>query len=231
MARKGYPFSIRDERYGSKLISSLFAVPLSLGASFLFSSLDGESNLNNSDTFELFKEKHLTLRYIIINILAILCPVAGMITYTFLDWWMFFSILIFGTIGVLFSTSSQIFVDKIRIYYIYDKMTYTEQIDKCKSLLKILMFFNIVYLILSTYPFISMILYCIFGEYGVISGIYLIFWNGGLLPGLMMLFSGFMCLLSFMPLYETYNAFKHFDEYIAENPSIKNIMKQKKMIG
>lgn len=222
MARKGYPFSSRDVRYGTNLISSLFAVPISAVASSLLSS-SGGGNYDNPYKFELFKDKYLRLKYILYSICAILCPIAGMITFTFVDWWMFCSILLFSILGIVFLIPSTSFVEKVKRYYIYDKETYPVQVGKCKSLLKMLIGFNIVYLILTTYPFISMILYAFFGVCEDINGIYLSFWDGGPFPLLMIFFVLFICLLSFMPLHDAYKAFKHFDEYIAENPSIIKI--------
>lgn len=86
-----------------------------------------------------------------------LCPIAGYITYVYADWWLFFSIFVFGGIGLIISSVTLLFdTDFSNGKYLYKDEIETMTI-KCQEILKLHKIFTILSTVLNLYPFIFIV--------------------------------------------------------------------------
>lgn len=89
----------------NKKMTSLVSKTMAYGMMAPFAALDSMSSSNNfsyipRDPKHYNPKKHKN-GIIIGGILALLCPIVGFITFHYFDWFMFFSVLLFGGIEVL----------------------------------------------------------------------------------------------------------------------------------
>lgn len=89
----------------NKKMTSLVSKTMAFGMLAPFAALDGMSSSNHS-SYIPGEPKHYNPKkhkngIIIGGILALLCPIVGFITFHYFDWFMFFSVLLFGGIEVL----------------------------------------------------------------------------------------------------------------------------------
>lgn len=148
-------YSKSSVKSGSKLITNTILGGLGListiGAAIADSSID-------SPAADDFKEKHFSAikqrrKLIIGGILALLCPVAGFITFQYAYWWMFCSVLLFGFIELLIIFSITTVEGHIsnEINYIYENEI--ESTTKaCKTNRIILRVLTILLFVLNLYP-------------------------------------------------------------------------------
>ncbi len=150
---------------GSRMLTNLLFGGLgliALGGQSLFKAIeDTSSNFSLlSDDIKTSKKEHFNpkrqkTRFLILGIIALLCPIIGFCTYEFADWWMFFSVLVFGSIETTVCALNLPSRD-ISKYINKDEQELVE--TKCKSNLKILRAFLIMLLILNLYPIVLLIL-------------------------------------------------------------------------
>lgn len=148
-------YSKSSGKSGSKLITNAILGGLGListiGAAIADSSIDTPAAND-------FKEKHFSpikqrRKLIIGGILALLCPVAGFITFQYAYWWMFSSVLLFGFIELLIIFSITTVEGHIsnEINYIYENEI--ESTTKaCKTNRIILRVLTILLFVLNLYP-------------------------------------------------------------------------------
>lgn len=89
----------------NKKMTSLVSKTMAYGMLAPFAALDGMSSSNHS-SYIPGEPKHYNPKkhkngIIIGGILALLCPIVGFITFHYFDWFMFFSVILFGGIEVL----------------------------------------------------------------------------------------------------------------------------------
>ena len=86
-------------------MTSLVSKTMAFGMLAPFAALDGMSNSNHSSYIpgepKHYNPKKHKIGIIICGILLILCPIVGIITFLEADWYMFFSIFVFGFIEIL----------------------------------------------------------------------------------------------------------------------------------
>lgn len=156
--RKNGMYSKSSMKSGSKILSdSIF-----LGLGLL--SLAGKAITdiaNNSPTSTITKEIHFSpkkqrRKFIIYAILAILCPIAGCLTYIFADWFMFFSVVFWGFIEICICTYFFLATEKHapdldKIYYIYEDEKDTVS-KECEINLQLFKIPSIILFVLNLYP-------------------------------------------------------------------------------
>ena len=220
MSRNNYPFKKRDIDFGLKLISTLFIIPLGLCA--LASTKSSTTNRNNYNVTNQPHNLHinsLKKYYITWGILALFCPIVGIITYYFADWWMMASFILFSTIELLILVRLDDYPNKLRDIYIFDKKNIQSQIKTCKSIATFLKWIGIITFILNFYP----IVFLVFDMLNYSCG-----WDGGTFFGLSLWTLVFILYFKFHLINLAYGTCKNFDTLITENNSYKQILNELK---
>lgn len=107
------------------------------------------------------------IRCIICGILIILCPIAGFITFEFYDWWIFFSVLLFGLLELIPSLLCSDIKTDLNLFSYYYQDEAETLIPKCKQNIKITLGFFIAALILNLYPVVYFILDLTIGRHHI----------------------------------------------------------------
>lgn len=153
----------------NKKMTSLVSKTMAYGMMAPFAALDSMSSSGHSSYIpgepKHYSSKKHKIGIIIGGILALLCPVAGFITFYYFDWFMFFSVLVFGfieTIILFIILSREIKVCTENDLYggviDYDKFIYRDELDAvstqyCKNE-NIVVWIITLITILNLYPFV-----------------------------------------------------------------------------
>lgn len=226
MARTNYPFNQKDINFGTKLLSSLFVLPITFGASALSSASNAGYRYNEPvEAPQLLNVNSMKKSYVFLAILALACPIAGASTYTFAEWWMMVSYIVFSIIEIGFLAFIDGFSDKLKNHYIFSKKDFQYQIKSCRSIAKFLKTISILTFILNFYPILYLLLFLFDCD---INHTYLFTWDGGELFELsLLIFMGFQ-IFKFVPTHNTYLTVRDFDTLIASNDSVQQIIKATK---
>ena len=145
-------FSKSSYKYGERLLTNTMAGGIRLIGS-LFSSTSNMSNpmFVESTHFNTSAQK---VKYIICGVLALMCPVAGFVSYYNYGWLMFFSILVFGFVGLI--------INLITAFQLIDnKFIYTDEVEQataeCRKILNIHKAFTVAVACLNVYPFVFIV--------------------------------------------------------------------------
>lgn len=145
---------------GTKLVTDIFFGGLGLIATLGNSSLDKSNNLVKlqNNKVKHFNPLHQRIKYIILGIFAILCPITGITLFKIASWWIFFCVLVCGSIETIICITSLPVINSNN--YIYkNEEQHVKKI--CKGNLNILRGLYIVLFILNLYPLFSHDLYLI----------------------------------------------------------------------
>lgn len=168
------------------------------------------SSSSTSDSLDILnaKPEHFSpqkqkLRFILLGAAALMCPIIGCIVFEVADWWMFFSVLVFG----FFEMAIVVFILPYgdTKYYIYEDEKDIVDI-KCKRNLIILRALFIVLLIFNLYPLILLILdFTSFSSFLYTNGIYILGWDGGELLGLNLILISIKLFINAMLIKEAFS--------------------------
>lgn len=153
-------FSKSSYRSGEKILSNLIIGGLGLldfGFSPLFDIADSSPNLTTEKN-RPHNPRSVQTKYLVCGILSLICPIAGILTYIYAYWMLFFSLLVFGGIGFLISLFTISLGDTFYAHQVHGEYLYRDEIDTLKGeyqkILKIHIVFRIISAILNLYPFI-----------------------------------------------------------------------------
>lgn len=156
-------FSKSSYRSGEKILSNLIIGGLGLldfGFSPLFDIADSSPNLTTEKNRPL-NPRSVQTKYLVCGILSLICPIAGILTYIYAYWMLFFSLLVFGGIGFFISLFTISLGNTFYFNETLGKYLYKDEINTLKfeyqKILKIHIVFRIVSTILNLYPFILII--------------------------------------------------------------------------
>lgn len=124
----------------NKKMTSLVSKTMAYGMLAPFAALDSMSSSRHSSYIpgdpKHYNPKKHKIGIIIGGILALLCPIAGFITFYYFDWFMFFSVIVFGVIEtVIFciilnrEITTCLEVSTGNVYAPYDKFIYQDELD------------------------------------------------------------------------------------------------------
>lgn len=144
-----------SSKFGEKLIGNIIGSGLSL--LFSPSDLNLETTQINQETPRKINIRRFKIKKIICCIITVLCPICTILTYELAEWWMFFSVLLWGIIELSFILYLTIEED-IKTKYIINAQELdlvTQTIKQTKNIIK---YSLIITLILDTAPFILVLL-------------------------------------------------------------------------
>ena len=155
MAKRGYPFKKSDVKFGENLLSSLFAIPRAI---FSSSSRSDDSCDLDWGPVKFNKVKHI-IGNIIMGVCALLCPIVGLFTYLFCDWWMFFSVFLLSWLELYLFWYRQFNVEVRLSNYIFDKDNLDAQIKTCRKTIIFNNWLSVILTMLNTYPLVLAVFY------------------------------------------------------------------------
>lgn len=207
MTRKDYPFSNRDLKRSSKLISGLFVAPFAL--------LDalGSSNLNIDE--ELIDHEYRpfkTTKFLITNIITgIVFLVLGCTLLIFDDWWTFFAVFLLWCLeAVLIIVVTPILGIKedLSTYYNFNKYDFSKQVTAIRF---ILVFWSIVFVV-----------------HIIIDTVSIIHWHDSFFASFFILFdlTAKLILTIYFLVIQI-----NFKKYLSENESVISILKGTKRVN
>jgi hypothetical protein len=160
-------YSKSSYRSGEKLLSNTILGGLGLlgaGVSALSELADNAPEIPQSD-YKHFSPTRHHVKHIIWGLIALLCPIAGFATFTFAEWPIFFSILLFGIIEIIPCAVCCSLETDLTFARYYFQHEVEEIIPQCKRNLKTHIVFLIILLILNLYPLVYAILDLIVGDF------------------------------------------------------------------
>lgn len=158
-------YSKSSMKYGNKILTNFISGGISLLSIFANTSTSNTTNYYDATT-EHFNPKKERIKYIVCSTLAILSPILGFYLYVFMDWWMFFSVIlslllefVFCAIIIRFNDekNDELYLNQTHYYIYSDEIeNFTKEY---KINFKILKGLSITLLILNLYPFFLLTAY------------------------------------------------------------------------
>lgn len=174
-------YSKSSSKSGAKIFANTILGGLGLISAIGGAIADSASDISYTSDIksEHFNPKKQRTKIIICSIIAVLCPIAGFVTFQYAYWWMFCSVLLFGFIemAVCFSMFRVKGDIKIDLDYIYgNELEETEQ--RCKTNMAILRTLFLILFVLNLYP-IAMFIFGL-DPYIIDVGVFAKYsWDGG----------------------------------------------------